>query len=81
MLKFGETLMFIDSNAKITILSALNLSWNCNDTLVKGRPFHALSIRLKGDGKITNGNKTERNTYTAAQNKTKTSSQIIQFLF
>ena len=52
--------MITDFNSKISIISALNLSWNYNDSAVKGRPFHALSVRVKGNGTVSQGNKTEQ---------------------
>ena len=52
--------MLIDKNSKIQLLSALNLHWKSSNNNVAGRDFHALSIRIKGDGTISQGEKTEQ---------------------
>ena len=52
--------MIIDKNTKITLISGLNIKWPLTDAPVKGRPFNALSFRIKGDGFVTQGDKTEQ---------------------
>ena len=51
--------MIVDLNTKITLLNTFHLCWESNDHFVKGRDFHALSIRLTGNAEITNGEKKE----------------------
>lgn len=52
--------MLIDKNSKIQLLSTLNLHWKLNNNNVAGRDFHAISIRTKGNGIISQGEKTEQ---------------------
>lgn len=42
-------MFFTDSNTSFRILSVLDMEWQKNDTQVLPRPFHALSLRLKGN--------------------------------
>lgn len=51
--------MIFNLNCKITILETHHLRWGANSYFVKGRDFHALSIRVKGNAQITHGEKTE----------------------
>lgn len=46
--------MFFDNNENtFKIIGVLELEWGKTDTHVEPRPYHALSYRLKGGGKIT----------------------------
>lgn len=46
-------MFFSDTDASFRILSVLDLEWQHNDTQVMPRPFHALSLRLKGNAYFT----------------------------
>ena len=52
--------MMLNLDTKIALLETHHLYWGANSYFVKGRDFHALSIRVKGDAQITHGEKTEQ---------------------
>ena len=52
--------MIIDEKAKITLLTAMECKWGAISSDVRARPFSAISIRLKGDARITEAGKTEQ---------------------
>lgn len=49
--------MITDNNFFFKIISVLRLSWQKNTAYAKPRPYHALSLRLKGDATFTHGDK------------------------
>ena len=51
--------MFFEcNNLKINILSVLSLSWQESDAYAAGRPFNALSYRIKGNADFMHSGKT-----------------------
>ena len=52
--------MIIDERAKITLLTAMECKWGEKSSDVRARSFSAISIRLKGDARITEAGKTEQ---------------------
>ncbi len=47
--------MIISENSNVRLLGVMDMSWGKTNCHVKGRPYAALSFRIKGEGKITQG--------------------------
>jgi len=47
--------MIISENTTVRILGVMDMSWGKTDCKVKGRPYAALSLRIKGDSRICQG--------------------------
>jgi AraC-like DNA-binding protein len=52
--------MIIDETSVIRLTSVVDLSWDSGNDYVKGRPYAALSLRIKGDSLIRSATKEER---------------------
>ena len=50
--------MLTDKKLSFNIISVLHLHWESGSEYVKGRPYHALSIRLDGEAEFTHGDTT-----------------------
>ena len=48
-------MFFFDLDSTFRILAVLDLEWQNNDTPVMSRPYHALSLRFRGNAVIEDG--------------------------
>lgn len=52
--------MFLSESSSIRISAVMEMTWSETERAVNARPFAALSLRIRGDSRITEGDKTEQ---------------------